>query len=141
MRMSGGKGSIAETVPRLLNALGNDSAAFANVGANAGRFGQAAQSLQSFDAHALVATASAAGRLNAGASQAALGNPQVFSAMLANPGAFSAVSQHTAALATLAGNSKALTALSQQPNMAALMANPSFSAALNRAGASGSNID
>jgi hypothetical protein len=44
-------------------------------------------------------------------------------------------------MATLAANPKALQALSAQPNIAALMANPSFSAALNQAGVSQSHSD
>ena len=56
--------------------------------------------------------------------------------MAANPKAFEAVSQRSAAMATLAANQKALSAIAAQPNLAALMANPSFSAALNQAGVS-----
>jgi hypothetical protein len=37
-------------------------------------------------------------------------------------------------MAALAANPKAFAALAAQPNLAALMANPSFSAALNQAG-------
>ena len=53
--------------------------------------------------------------------------------MMANPQAFAAMSQRSAAMATLASNQKAFAALAAQPNLAALMANPSFSAALNQA--------
>jgi hypothetical protein len=61
--------------------------------------------------------------------------------MSANPRAFAAVSNQSAALASLSSNQKAWAALAAQPNLAALMANPSFSAALNQAGVSQSRID
>jgi hypothetical protein len=44
-------------------------------------------------------------------------------------------------LAALSSNQKAWAALAAQPNLAALMANPSFSAALNQAGVSQSHSD
>ena len=74
-------------------------------------------------------------------SQAVLANPQAFAAMMANPQAFAAASQSAAALAALSSNQKAWAALAAQPNLAALMANPSFSAALNQAGVSQSHAD
>ena len=46
-----------------------------------------------------------------------------------------------AALAALAANQKAFAALAAQPNLAAVMANPSFSAALNQAGVSQSQAN
>jgi hypothetical protein len=55
---------------------------------------------------------------------------------MAYPSAFDAVSKNSAALATLSSNQKAWAAIAAQPNLAALMANPSFSAALNQAGVS-----
>ena len=54
--------------------------------------------------------------------------------MMANPQAFAAVSRPAAAMATLAANSKAFAALAAHPNLAAVMANPTFAAAANQAG-------
>jgi hypothetical protein len=54
--------------------------------------------------------------------------------MLANPNAFAAVSKQSAALATVASNQKAFLAVASHPNLAAVMGNPSFAAALNQAG-------
>jgi len=56
--------------------------------------------------------------------------------MLANPSAFASISSQAAALATLASRQKAFEAVAAQPNLAAVMANPSFKAALNQAGVS-----
>ena len=80
--------------------------------------------------------------LNAGVAQAALGNPQAFAAIAANPSAFAGISQNAAALATLAANQKAFAALSRRSRTSRrLLANPSFSAALNQAGVSQSHSE
>ena len=54
--------------------------------------------------------------------------------MMANPAAFAAVSRQASAMATVASSSKAFAALAAHPNLAAVMANPSFAAAANQAG-------
>ena len=74
------------------------------------------------------------GRLKRHGVQAVLANPQAFAAMLANPSAFAAVSKQARRWRRLPSNQKALSAIAAQPNLAAVMANPSFTAALNQAG-------
>ena len=60
--------------------------------------------------------------------------------MMANPQAFAAVEPAVRRhWRRLSSNQKAWAALAAQPNLAALMANPSFSAALNQAGVSQSH--
>ena len=105
--------------PQLIAAIGRNASAFQNLANNANQLSSAGHSLQSLDAHSLVASATSAGLMNAGVSQAVLANPQAFAAISANPAAFAGISQNAAALATLAANQKAFEALSSQPNLAA----------------------
>ena len=121
--------------PQLMSAIGNNASAFSNLAATrpAERGVEGAAGVQR----------AVARRIGGGGGPAQcrrvagiLANPQAFAAMLGNPEAFAAVSKNAAAMATLAAQPKALSALAAQPNLAALMANPSFSAALNQAGVS-----
>ena len=126
--------------PQLLPAIGSNASAFANMASNASQLSQASQALQALQRALARRFSRRCGKLNAAASQAVLPIRGVLGDD-GQPEAFAAVSQNSAAMAALSSNPKALEALSAQPNMAALMANPSFSAALNQAGVAQSHSD